>query len=185
MFYTQGFHPKPKVTSAPPLPLGTIGLNEPVDLVLVDPPEEKELLRKLADATPADFRFHRAELLGPTDKSIGKGICAASYVSLVPLDRESLAEGVERLMASASWEVERKRKGRIRPVDLRSYLTHMEILPRQDSELLLPQAPDRTPLAFTLSIPGSGGARPLEILQAVCGSEPRDPWTVRVQFVFD
>lgn len=185
MFYTQGFHPKPKVTSAPPLPLGTIGLSEPVDVALVDPPEIEELLERLGRATPIDFRFHRARVLGESDKSIGKSLRAASYVSLIPLDRETVLRGMERLRSSTSWEVERVRKGPKKRVDLRPFIVDMDVIRVSGEELMLPEVSDRTPLAFTLAIPGSGGARPAEIIEAVCGARVDTAWTVRRQFVFD
>ncbi len=183
MAYSRGFHPKPKVVSAPPLPLGIAGLEEPIDVFLIDPPGEDEILRRLEDVVPPDLTFVGAKKIPPGTKSLGKQLEATEYTALVDADPAEVKAGVERLLAASSYMVTRTRKGKTKEVDIRPYLIEAAVLESQATSLRLPPARDRVPVAFNLALPGSGGARPGEILAAILGRTPRDPWVVRTRVV--
>ncbi|MCP4676525.1 MAG: TIGR03960 family B12-binding radical SAM protein [Deltaproteobacteria bacterium] len=181
--YTRGFHPKPKVVSAPPLPLGIAGFEEPIDVFLIRPPDEDGILRRLEDKVPPDLAFVGAKKIPPGTKSLGKQLETAEYVALIEADSAKVRDGVERLLAASSYTVIRTRKGKTKEVDIRPFLLEAVVLDAQPTNLRLPPAPDRVPFAFTLALPGSGGARPGEILTAVLGCAPQDPWIVRTRVV--
>jgi radical SAM family uncharacterized protein/radical SAM-linked protein len=181
--YTRGFHPKPKMVSAPPLPLGMAGLAEPFDVFLVRPPGPEEILERLGRAAPAGLEFVAVEELPPGAKSLGKVIEGAEYGALITADRARVAAGIERLLEAEEHVVVRARKGRPREVEIRPFLVDAELVDAQPEDWRLPRAVGRTPLRFELAIPGSGGARPAEILEAVLGAAPKDPWIVRLRFL--
>jgi radical SAM family uncharacterized protein/radical SAM-linked protein len=52
IIYTQGFNPRPRVSFGPPLPVGTTGEAEVVEIDLGRPTEPAEIVRRLATATP-------------------------------------------------------------------------------------------------------------------------------------
>ncbi len=54
LHYTQGFHPKPKVSFGPPLPVGVESLAEEVDLLLVRELEPEAVLTEMQRLMPAE-----------------------------------------------------------------------------------------------------------------------------------
>ncbi|MCP4606175.1 MAG: TIGR03960 family B12-binding radical SAM protein [Proteobacteria bacterium] len=183
LFYTKGFHPKPKVESAPPLALGTAGLREPIDVFLLDPPTEDEILELLKNSVPPDLEFVGVQKIPDGEKSLGKLIHGAEYVALVEEDAVEAMRGVESLISAQSIQVVRTRKGKTKQVDIRPFLIDAAVLDTQPPELRLPETRDRVPIAFSLNLPGSGGARPTEILETILGHSPSDPWIVRTRII--
>ncbi len=185
LVYTQGFHPKPKIQSAPPLPLGTIGLNEPLDLYLSNPPKEDEILRALADVVPPDFAFNAVKKVPTEEKSLSKRIKGAEYVALVLSTPDEARASLARLLQAESLVVERSRKGKTKQIDIRPFLIDAKVLDRPDSDLHLPFSKERVPVLFTLALPGSGGARATEILNQAFGIGAKDAWIVRTQIILE
>jgi len=181
LHYTRGFHPKPKVQSGPALPLGTVSLAEPIDVWLVEPPAEHEILARLAPATPTDMEFCGARFLAEGEPGLGKAIEAAEYVALVRAGRAAIERGIERLLAAETLEVERTRRGETTRVDVRRHVIEARVLDAQPPDLRVPSAPDRVPVALVLAVPPSGGTRPGEVLQACLGVADLDLWTVRTR----
>lgn len=58
--YSQGFHPRPKVSLGNPISLGTAAYNEPVDVDLLVDMNNEELLEKLNENTVKGFEFTKA-----------------------------------------------------------------------------------------------------------------------------
>ncbi len=153
LVYTQGFHPKPKIQSAPPLPLGTIGLNEPLDLFLSDPQKEDEMLDALNDAAPLDFAFNEIARVAPLEKSLSKRIAAAEYIALVSTTEDEAHSALSRVLQAKSLPVERSRKGRVKQIDIRPFLMDATLLDTLDLDLHLPLSKERVPVLFTLALP--------------------------------
>jgi radical SAM-linked protein len=183
MRYTQGFHPKPKIESGPALPTGTAGLAELVDAWLIDPPPVDEIVARVRDATPADLELRAARVVEPGEKKLGRAIEGAEYVALVRGDRARIAAALDELLAAPTLIVERERKGRRRELDIRPYLRAAELLPARPAGLRLPRADDRAPISLVLELPGSGGARPSELLRCALGDAAADAWIVRTQLL--
>jgi radical SAM family uncharacterized protein/radical SAM-linked protein len=181
--YTQGFHPKPKVEAPPPLPLGVGGLEEPIDVHLIDPPSETDILKCLEPVMPAGMAFVAARKIPPHTRSLGKLIEAAEYLALAPVTRSEARHGLERLISSKSIEVTRERKGKIKQVDIRPYLTEALVLDEAPRDTRLPLANDGTWVAFTLALPPSGGARAREILEAAFGEAAASAVIFRTKLV--
>ncbi len=76
LLYSEGFHPRPRVSLGPPLPMGVVALNEPGDLRVSEwVPSMEEILRKelprgieLLDAVPLE------------GKDLGKICSVGSYL---------------------------------------------------------------------------------------------------------
>lgn len=124
--YTQGFHPKPKLSFAAPLPLGVIGLHEIVDLSLQGELDIDALLEKLRalappGLVPLSLRFLDDKEIASTRllRAVDLLLTAKEW----PADIEARMEAVK---ANPRLEVTRK-KGKI--VDVRPALTTMQSAP--------------------------------------------------------
>ena len=55
--YSQGFHPRPKISLGNPISLGTEAFNEPMDIELKEDMTNEELFDKLSEGTVKGFEF--------------------------------------------------------------------------------------------------------------------------------
>lgn len=66
MKYSQGFHPRPKISLGNPISLGTEAYNELMDIELCEPMSNEEVLRRLNEAEVPGFHVSKIETI--TDK---------------------------------------------------------------------------------------------------------------------
>ncbi|MGL6025128.1 MAG: TIGR03936 family radical SAM-associated protein, partial [Cetobacterium sp.] len=66
MKYTQGFHPRPRISLGNPISLGTEAFNELMDIELLEPMTNEEVLEKINSAAVPGFRVNKVETV--TDK---------------------------------------------------------------------------------------------------------------------
>lgn len=181
--YTQGFHPKPRIESAPPLPLGTAGTAELADIWLADPPGAKEMASALATAFPDDMEVVSLKVLDQGIPKLSRSLEAARYGVAVRASSDEVSEVVGRMMASEEIEAARKRKGRSSVVDVRPYLRVARVLDSLEPAWRLPEGNGRAVMEMILEVPGSGGTRPAEVLRPFADLEAWDPWIVRTGWI--
>ncbi len=186
LWYTQGFHPKPKIEAPPPLPLGTAALCEPFDVWLVNPPDETEMLKRLSASLPADLEVREVVRMLDGAPRLSSAFRAVRYVVLAEADAAVIDAALTRLMSMDTLEVDRVRKGQTKRVEIRQYVMEANVLSDIPDGLPLPSPGDRTAVSMTLALHGSGGTRPAEILQAILPEMPDindDLWIVRTEWV--
>lgn len=185
LHYTQGFNPKPKLVGGPPLPLGIAALKEPLEVFLIDPPDNDEIMRRLSVSCPRDFAFVGMERLPEGHKGLSRRIEAARFIAAFPCERDLVLRGTDALLAASSVKVIREKKGESKTVDIRPFISAAEVLDAAPDGLLLPPASDRVFVAFSTHIPGSGGCKPLEVVSAICPQAAPDAWIVRTEVVLE
>lgn len=122
---SEGFHPKPRMSFAVPLALGMAGLDEVLEVALVEWIEPERLLEALNAQAPDGISFHAAEHLPAESKKAQ----ATSLRFEVPLPDEFIEptrNRVARFLAADTWLVERP--DRIVPVDLRPQVERLEVV---------------------------------------------------------
>lgn len=181
LFYTQGFNPKPKIVGGPPLPLGIAAMKDPMEVFLVDPPDDAEILRRLAAACPKDFAFVGLERMPEGHKGLGRRIEEGRYIAHLRCDRSAVEEGVANLLNAPSMDVRREKNGVTQTVDIRPYIASVTVLEAMPEGVLLPSAPDRVAVAFSLHIPGSGGCKPSEVVHAILPEAADDARIIRTE----
>jgi radical SAM-linked protein len=179
--YSEGFHPKPRIESGPPLPLGYASLDEPLDLRLVAPPPDAGILERLGRAVPADFAFTSARRLAQGEPSLNKGLAFAQYVALIAAGRAEAEAGATRFLEARALEVERRRKDAVVRVDIRPFVLGLEIARDLPRDLPLPDPGARIAVRLKLALPPSGGAKVPEVLAAILGDAAADAWIVRTR----
>lgn len=146
--FSQGFHPKPRMTFPSALAVGIEGLDEVMEVELAEAgkgdsphlPERpegcfaqmgtvpfstaEELLRRLAPQAPPGLVFRAVEVLPEGAKKAR--LQTASYEVPIPAPEQAgLDQRIERLLAAGCWPVERAR-GR-RPIDLRPLVSELAL----------------------------------------------------------
>jgi radical SAM-linked protein len=172
MAFSQGFHPKPKVSFGPALPVGVESLSEYLDLELVGTHAAAEVAARLAGQLPEGLGVVDAHELPPGAESISATMRAAHYLAEFPGEwtRQGLAGRIAAFEEDARSVVRRappprSRGGRrgeniaqpkAREIDLKHVVTHLAL------------EGDRR-VAFSLRADPSGSARPAEVLAAIFG----------------
>ena len=77
--YTEGFHPGPKVSFGPALPVGTAGLREYMDVELIPPFDVQNGLRLLKDHLPDDLQASVIQAIPKNTKSLAACIVRYAY----------------------------------------------------------------------------------------------------------
>jgi radical SAM family uncharacterized protein/radical SAM-linked protein len=171
--YSQGFHPKPRVSFGPALPVGVESLCEHLDLDLLGPADAPDVAARLARELPADFRVVEAAAVDPAEPSVSELLRAVHYRARFPLEGWGEAELTRRVDAFQGAEASvvtrtarpKHRQGRRqqkvadragREIDLKEIVTHLAV-----------EGPDT--VAFSLRADPSGSAKPAEVLAAIFG----------------
>ena len=178
MAYSQGYHPKPRVSFGPALPVGVESRCEYLDLELVGLHDPEAVGQRLAGALPPGLELTEARALDAGAASISASLRAVHYIAEFPAvwSQEELSARVRAFQEGAQATVHRvappkggSRKrgekiapGKAREIDLKAIVTHLAV-----------EGEGR--VAFSLKADPSGSARPAEVLAAVFGdgSPPR------------
>jgi radical SAM-linked protein len=171
MAYSQGFHPKPRVSFGPALPVGVESRCEYLDLELVGLHEPEAIAARLAGSLPPDLAVEEATIIDARAPSISASMRAVHYLAEFPLDwsRDTLTQRIEDFHRRAEATIvratpkgsERKRgekiaQGKAREIDLKNIVTHLAL-------------EGESRVAFSLRADPSGSAKPAEVLAAVFG----------------
>ncbi|MGB7734841.1 MAG: TIGR03936 family radical SAM-associated protein [Thermoguttaceae bacterium] len=175
--FSEGFHPKPRMSFPLALAVGIEGDDEVMELELAEtttaagkgdsphlperpegcfaqmgtvPFSGAELLRRLAPHAPPGLAFRVVEVLPEGSKKAS--VRSITYEAPIPAPEQAgVCERIERLLAAASWPIERGR-GRA-AIDLRPLLSELAF--------------DRGVLKMRLRIDSRGSVGPREVLAAL------------------
>lgn len=151
LYYTQGFHPRPKMVFASALPVGCSSEAELVDIwmnQLIDSDKLKDELNKTA---PPGLEVYEVKLIDLREKAITTQVKAALYLIKLPLTVSDIDEHVKALLAEQSIMRERRNK----TYDLRPLIHQLEF-----------KSEEKT-LAATLQIKEGATGRIEEVLDAL------------------
>jgi radical SAM-linked protein len=109
--YSQGFHPQPRLAFAAPLPVGTAGLAEYLDVYLTAPVEAARLPEALNRQLPAGLTILEAREVPEQGESLMALVNSFSYrVDLPGTARETAAAALKRLQEAPEALVRRQTK---------------------------------------------------------------------------
>jgi radical SAM-linked protein len=171
--FSQGFHPKPRVSFGPALPVGVESHCEHIDLELIGAVEAATVAERFAPQLPAGLRLLDASVLDAQAPSVAESLRAIHYRAEFPADvwdEGALSEKVAAFRdadqavvtrAAPPKNRQRKRNQKIavkkrREIDLKAIVTHLAV-----------EGPGT--VAFSLKADPSGSARPAEVLAAIFG----------------
>jgi radical SAM family uncharacterized protein/radical SAM-linked protein len=162
VLYTEGFSPRPKLSAGPPLALGWTSDAEWIDVELAGAWWEDSLdtLLNLLNASSAPgIDFAVAAAMPPGVGALTAEIGESVYVAELPAPAFQLAFGdleqaVSAFLAEPSVVVQRRRKGRVKEVDIRPLVHELSVT-----------AHDR--VVLTLATGAGGSVKPTEVLQSM------------------
>ena len=157
--YSQGFHPRPKIQFARPLPTGCGGAAEWVDIWLHTPRTAAQIQAALRGHTPADLSVLEVHAVAEDEPALQEEVIATEYYTLLRTEElELVKERVAQLLAAKT--VMRAKRGRRRhkQYDLRPLVKKITV--EEDTP-----APWTVALRMQLTArPGATG-RPDEVLK--------------------
>ena len=150
--YSQGFHPKPKISFDDPLPVGIESLREQFTLAVEDFVKPDTVLRGLNAHLPDGLFIHDCRL-APLKSRANKAKASTYQVSLVghDFDKDKLASFINRSEAPLTLK---NRKGKLKKIDLKDMVVNIEL-------------PDSTHLQMTLKSEPGKTIRPGEVLRHI------------------
>lgn len=125
--YTQGFHPKPKLSSPLALGVGTIGYEEILELELTESVEPAQVHQLLTEKTVEGLTILSVSLHPSKERT---EVVAVEYICPVPPDVqiESIRQSIQTVLASDQWTVVRTHPTKpARKVDLRPLLRDIHV----------------------------------------------------------
>lgn len=147
---TEGFHPKPKMMFPSALAVGIEGLDEVLEIELLEEHEPARLAELFRSHAPPGLAIHGVEPLTGSGKTRLRGM---TFMVDLPADRRALAaERIQWLWQQSSYRV--TREGRAAPIELRPLIEELAL--DGDGTLLI-----------RLRVEGDGSARPREVLEAL------------------
>ncbi|MFB3076019.1 MAG: TIGR03936 family radical SAM-associated protein, partial [Candidatus Methylomirabilales bacterium] len=161
MVYSEGFSPRPKLSVGPPLPLGWISDSEWIDIELAGTwPEEALLgLIDLLNASSAPgVDFFVAAVMPVRVGALAAQIAESIYVADLPsppfeLTLGDLEQAMSEFLETPSVVIQRRRKGRVKPVDIRPLVRELSVTAHDQ-------------VILTVATGGGGSVKPTEVLQA-------------------
>lgn len=136
LWFSKGYHPRPKLVFASALPLGCSSGCELCDLWLREELEAEAVLARLVAAAPPGLRFTSAELIIGRAPAVTTLVQSASYRVTLPPElvadadaKQALAARVEALLAAE--ELPRQRRGK--DYDLRPLILALELEAESDA----------------------------------------------------
>ena len=172
--YTQGFSPHPRIAFAAPLPVGTLGRREQMDVWLEDGVEPAEARRRLDESLPAGLGIEEVEEVGERLPSLQSSVRSARYevaFDSAEIDAEALRERVAELLArdTLDWEEQRGGSDKVRRYDLRATVIDLSVR----------EGDGRVALDMHLALAEGKTGRPASVLAAL-GVETEPLETVRI-----
>lgn len=120
--HSQGFHPMPRFSFGPPVPLGTESLAEPAEIRLTEYMEARRLVELLNRELPGGIFVYSAEQAGP-GSTLEPGPLISYLVCLPGNDSHRAEEGdLDDFLVAEVWPLTVIRKGREAVMDLKRHV---------------------------------------------------------------
>jgi radical SAM family uncharacterized protein/radical SAM-linked protein len=138
MHYSQGFNPVPKASFSPALPVGTASLAEYLDVDLREAiTDELSFLQRMNGQMPSGIT-----LLSVTEVNDKKAGASGENITCYEINlghdlSGTERENLQRFMASESFAVTQKRKGKERTVDIRQQVKSLGVSGNASLEMVL------------------------------------------------
>jgi radical SAM-linked protein len=136
--YSEGFSPHPQIALGSPLPVGTTGEAELMDVFLAEPVTPDEFLRRLRPQLPHGVAAVAAREVPVALPSLQSQLRAAEYrVTLPEGTAPAAAAAVAAFLARASVPWEHRREGEVRRYDLRPLVEWLRVEAADPPRLLM------------------------------------------------
>ncbi len=171
--YSQGFHPSPRMSFGPALPLGMESEGEFFDIVLTEALALTELVRRLNAQLPCGLTIQRAEAVDLKAPSIDASIQASRYqvaLDSLPADKQTSAfwtQCFNKFAAATTFPLQKRNRKGVKTLDAKHCVRHLRL---------------STPHTLNLEIvvTPKGTLNPQEFIRALVGLSEEEAKTLRV-----
>ncbi|MCZ6602403.1 MAG: TIGR03960 family B12-binding radical SAM protein [Planctomycetota bacterium] len=153
--YSQGFHPKPRLSFGPPLSVGYESDSELFDAEVIGSPDPQGILERLNPQLPGGLQALAVEQISRKDPSIFNSLSTTTYRIVPDTLPATASHDIEAFMAKDVEVIRQLRKGKMRRLDLRAQVESLT-LEGGEIELVLHQRQD-------------GSAKAAEIVRRILG----------------
>ena len=126
--YSQGYHPRPRISSGPPLPLGLCSSQEYLDLQLINnyPVDFNQNLNK---HLPAGLTIIQSKIISEKTPSLNSIISLASYCVNFnyKINFNYLHNKISETLKSNTLKIHRKKNGKEKTIDIRIFIDSLYI----------------------------------------------------------
>ena len=132
--YSQGFHPAPKLSFGPALPLGMESEEEFLDIFLSEVLEPSELVTRLDAELPDGFSLQRAEAIALKAASIDASIQSTQYhvaLASLPVDKQQasfLAQRLDTFHAAATFPLQKRNRNRTKIMEAKECVQQVALI---------------------------------------------------------
>jgi len=126
--YSQGFHPRPKISSGPPLPLGLCSDKEYLDIQLINH-YPRDFNQKLNQVLPDGLTILQSKIISKKTPSLASTISLASYcvTSDYQINWKNVQNNISEILKSNTLKVTRIKKSIKQTIDIRVYIDKVYI----------------------------------------------------------
>lgn len=143
--YSQGFNPHPRITLAVTLPLGCTSSHEIIDFWLKESLPIEDIEIKLKNALPPGIDFSKIEEISLQAPKPQKIVVSALFTVLLKEKDANIAQKVADFMQSEEIWIDKKRKGKIKQVNIRPLVLDMTVMEDGNRiQMTLPTLPSAT-----------------------------------------
>jgi radical SAM-linked protein len=162
--YSEGFHPRMKLSFGPPLAFGLISVAEYFDLIL-DRGVESSDIDGLDESLPSGVHIVEAQGMPAQMPSLTETLNEAVYSAIIPLELEQAQAAMQRLLQEPRIHWTRPDRPDRRPFDPRTTLRATVLEATTDP-------PRRVRWQLTVSLGGEGNIRPFDWAALIFGFNP-------------
>jgi radical SAM-linked protein len=173
LIYSKGFHPKPQLTFAPALGLGVAALGDLFDVRIDYDGDATVLAARLNAAAPEGFVIAGARALGLDEAAVSRRLARADFAAWLPTAPATLRD----LADGATVARAHKHGSRPATIDVAQHVEGARIVDGAEAAELrraLGWPDGGGAIAWRTKIDHDGGARPVEIVEALVGAAPAD-----------
>jgi len=126
LVYSKGFHPSPKMSLSPPIPLGTESLSEYFDLDLIGFNPADKFLNNVRASSPAGINITEASIIAPNEKALSEEIIEEKYMVTLPykmIKDMDVNLSIEKFNNAEEWIISKKTKRGERSINLKDEIT--------------------------------------------------------------
>ena len=128
--YSQGFNPRPQIQLAAALPLGYVGKNELMDMILVHPLPLDTISERISAVLPNGLTLIRVEEVPLSAPSLQSQVRSAAYRVYLDGDvsDQAVRDRVTHFLAQNEFPwTRRSHKGKVRQIDLRALVKELTL----------------------------------------------------------
>lgn len=160
--YSEGFSPHAQIALAAPLPVGTTGEAELLDVFLSERLSPAQFLERLTGQLPPGLTVNSVEEVGLTLPALQADVRWADYEVDLPGSADEATAAVDRFLAAETVPWEHKREDEVRQYDIRAQVQDVAVAPVNGTGVRL---------RMRLKNDNTGSGRPEQVVAAL-GLQP-------------